>query len=311
MENTRSLARDFSSSRRAPPKARSNWLRSRACLRPSVFHMSVCMAEPWSKGLMPSRTHSGFWWTIRSSPRSATSVVAEGVHLLELPRRVHMEQRERGQRRVEGLHGQVQHDGAVLAHRVEHHRMLRLGGRLAHDVDALGLQALEVGQPPLRWCGGGRHHPFTMVEITSIASTRMLAALSLADSPTSIFTSAFFQVAAVSSTCIPVPSALGLRSRHHSTLANLPPVPIPPTAKTVAYSASRNVASSATRRHGPRSPAHAPLAPRRTASTPCRSVAISTRASQASLMAKLAEGRFASPVSLASQMRRSQRPRPR
>ena len=38
---------------------------------------------------------------------------------------------------------------------------------------------------------------------------------------------------------------------------------------------------------------------------------MSTKTSQASLMAKLAEGRFSSPVSLASQMRRSQRPRPR
>ena len=36
-----------------------------------------------------------------------------------------------------------------------------------------------------------------------------------------------------------------------------------------------------------------------------------TRTSQAALMAKLAEGRLLSPVSLASQMRRSQRPRPR
>jgi hypothetical protein len=35
------------------------------------------------------------------------------------------------------------------------------------------------------------------------------------------------------------------------------------------------------------------------------------QASQAALMAKLAEGRLASPVSLASQIRRSQRPRPR
>jgi len=50
-EKIRSFARDFSSSRRAPPKARSNPPASSACLRPSVFQTSVCTAEPWSNGL--------------------------------------------------------------------------------------------------------------------------------------------------------------------------------------------------------------------------------------------------------------------
>ena len=36
--------------------------------------------------------------------------------------------------------------GAVLADRVEHHRLLGLGDGLAEDLDALGLQPLEVGQ---------------------------------------------------------------------------------------------------------------------------------------------------------------------
>jgi fructose-1,6-bisphosphatase/inositol monophosphatase family enzyme len=36
---------------------------------------------------------------------------------------------------------------AVLADRIEHHRLLALGDDLAHDVDALGLEALQVREP--------------------------------------------------------------------------------------------------------------------------------------------------------------------
>ena len=73
-------------------------------------------------------------------------LVAELVHRLELPRRVDVEQRERRHRRIEGLGGEVQHAGAVLADRVEHHRLLGFRDGLSEDLDALGLQALEVGQ---------------------------------------------------------------------------------------------------------------------------------------------------------------------
>jgi hypothetical protein len=40
----------------------------------------------------------------------------------------------------------VQHHGAVLADRIEHDRPLRLGDRLAQDVDALGLEPVEIGK---------------------------------------------------------------------------------------------------------------------------------------------------------------------
>src|SRR3954447_5047674 len=71
MEKIRSLARDFSSSRRAPPNARSKPHFSIACLRPCVFHMSVCTADPCVNGLIPSSRHSGFWCTSSSIPSSA------------------------------------------------------------------------------------------------------------------------------------------------------------------------------------------------------------------------------------------------
>src|ERR1035441_1210449 len=69
IETTRSLARDFSSSRRAPPKAASKPWRSRACLRAWVFMMSVCIAAPCTNGLMPIAMPSGLTCTINSRPK--------------------------------------------------------------------------------------------------------------------------------------------------------------------------------------------------------------------------------------------------
>ena len=104
MENTRSFARDFSSSRRAPPNARSNPWRSSACLSPSVFHMSVCSADPWSNGLIPEPNALGVLVDDQLEPELGRHPVAELVHLPELPGGVDVEQRERRLRRIEGLH---------------------------------------------------------------------------------------------------------------------------------------------------------------------------------------------------------------
>ena len=52
-EKMRSLARLFSSSRRAPPNAASNCDLSSACFSASVFITWVCSAEPEAIGLMP------------------------------------------------------------------------------------------------------------------------------------------------------------------------------------------------------------------------------------------------------------------
>ncbi len=78
-------------------------------------------------------------------------LVAEGDHLAELPRRIDMEQREWRPRRIERLHRQVQHDGAVLADRIEHHRIVAFGDDLAHDVNAFRFQAVKVGQGRHAW----------------------------------------------------------------------------------------------------------------------------------------------------------------
>ncbi len=76
----------------------------------------------------------------------ARHLVAKLVHVAELPRRVDVQQRKRRRRRIERLDREVQHHRAVLADGVEHHRLLALRHHLAHDVDALGLEPLQVGE---------------------------------------------------------------------------------------------------------------------------------------------------------------------
>ena len=71
-------------------------------------------------------------------------LVAQLVHRFEFPCRIDVEQRKRRRRGIESLAGQVQHDGAVLADRVEHHRLFGLGDDFPDDVDALGFQSFEM-----------------------------------------------------------------------------------------------------------------------------------------------------------------------
>jgi len=70
--------------------------------------------------------------------------VTERDHLAKLPRRIDMKEGERRLAGVERLSREVQHDAGVFPDAVEHHRVPTLGGHDPHDVDALGLEALEV-----------------------------------------------------------------------------------------------------------------------------------------------------------------------
>ena len=88
-------------------------------------------------------------------PAFARHPVAQLIHRLKFPGRVDMQQREGRRRGVEGLARQVQHDGAVLAHRIEHHRLFRLRHHFTQDVDALGFESLQMGQ------GLGIEHGFS------------------------------------------------------------------------------------------------------------------------------------------------------
>ncbi|MCY1433355.1 hypothetical protein D9M71_493820 [compost metagenome] len=73
-------------------------------------------------------------------------LVAEGDHLAELPGGVHVQQGEGRLARGEGLHRQVQHDRAVLADGVEHHRVFTLGHHFTDDLDAFRFQPLQMSQ---------------------------------------------------------------------------------------------------------------------------------------------------------------------
>src|SRR5512139_1239153 len=79
-------------------------------------------------------------------PALARDLVAQRIHVAELPGGVDVEQGERRRRGMEGLARQMQHHRRILAHRIEHHRILGLGDDLAHDLDALRLEPLEVGE---------------------------------------------------------------------------------------------------------------------------------------------------------------------
>lgn len=85
------------------------------------------------------------------------TAVAEGDHLAEFPACVHVQQRDRRWRRGKGLEQQVQQHRAVLADRIQHHRRTELGGDLAQDVDALGLETVEMGKGWQGWQGWQGH----------------------------------------------------------------------------------------------------------------------------------------------------------
>ena len=71
-------------------------------------------------------------------------LVAKRIHLLELPASIHMHHRERQLAGEERLAGQVQHYGGIFTDGIEHHRIIKLGGDLADDVDAFRLQLFQM-----------------------------------------------------------------------------------------------------------------------------------------------------------------------
>ena len=76
-------------------------------------------------------------------------LVAEGIHLLEFPHRIDVEQGKRRGGGEEGLARQMQQDGGILAAREQHHGPFALGRDLSQDVDGLGLEPAQyvVVQP--------------------------------------------------------------------------------------------------------------------------------------------------------------------
>jgi hypothetical protein len=78
------------------------------------------------------------------------ALVAELQHVGEVQPGVDVHDREGDAGRRERLAGQLQHHDRVLAAGEEQHRALELRGHLADDVDGLGLQRLQLGEPVVR-----------------------------------------------------------------------------------------------------------------------------------------------------------------
>ena len=140
-------------------------------LRPRPFFIAPGPAEGRIELMLPKRRHQGLGLqqlrTHRAGPvfHAADALQRFGVgaddqlevvlaghpvakldHLAELEGGVHVHQRERKLVRIERLLGQPEHDRRVLADRVEHHGVLELRNHLSEDMDALGLQLLQMCQ---------------------------------------------------------------------------------------------------------------------------------------------------------------------
>ena len=88
------------------------------------------------------------------------AAVAELDHLGEVVAGVDVHQREREAAGPERLLRQAQQHDRVLAAGEQQHGPLELGRDLAHDVDRLGLERVEVGERALSHCLPSRPHLF-------------------------------------------------------------------------------------------------------------------------------------------------------
>ncbi len=176
----RSLARAFSSSRRAPPKTAS-W-RPSAMARSRVGVCSRLRVAPGdvSSTVRPASMSSCTRATTRRTPSSAawrsrnssTSSKLRPVSTCRTGKGTGAGQK--------ALRGQVQHDDGVLAPREQQRRPLELGRHLPEDVDGLGLEGAQVRQAVVARCparaagaavgppSGGRSQPPRAVPPTDL-----------------------------------------------------------------------------------------------------------------------------------------------
>jgi hypothetical protein len=93
------LARDFSSSRRAPPNATSNPCASSACLQRLRLHDVGVQRRPVLERIDAGLQALAIDVHDQLEPMPSRGFVAEGDHVAELPRRVDVQQGERESRR--------------------------------------------------------------------------------------------------------------------------------------------------------------------------------------------------------------------
>ncbi len=143
----RSLARDFSSSRRAPPNAASiSALGQRVEQR---FRLQQPAAFLRAERERIRALVQRFLILVHDQFRAdfARVGIAKLDHLRKLVAGVDVQQRKRNLPGKESLLRQPQHHRGILADRIEHHRPRKFRHRFPQNIDALRLQALEVVQP--------------------------------------------------------------------------------------------------------------------------------------------------------------------
>ena len=143
----RSLARDFSSSRRAPPNAASKPyfaqpVQQRPRLQEAAALLRAELERDWRRPRSPPRSGgravrprstAGYW--------SRNSIISRNLKL------VSMCSRGKGNRAgIERLLRQPQHHGRVFADGIQHHRLRELGSHFADDVDAFRFEGAQVSQ---------------------------------------------------------------------------------------------------------------------------------------------------------------------
>ena len=158
------MARDFSSSRRAPPMAASAAvLVERLLQRLGLHDVGVAAA------MRERRDARGLAGFVRVDDQlgvqSLRGLVAERNHLLELPARVDVQQREGNASGEEGLAGQVQQHRGVLADGIHQDGLRELGRHLAEDVDAFGFELAPGASAAPRPYYGARPEPVLMLSL--------------------------------------------------------------------------------------------------------------------------------------------------
>lgn len=72
--------------------------------------------------------------------------VTKLVHFAEFPAGVNVQQWERQRARIKRFTRQMQHYAGIFADGIHHHRIRKLGGHLANDMDAFRFQLPQVGK---------------------------------------------------------------------------------------------------------------------------------------------------------------------
>ena len=145
-EKMRSLARAFSSSRRAPPMQAS-----KPCSAIVSSSVTACAALRESVAGLRRRTVPLLDRVFDRADDQALAQfgharVAEGDHFVEVVAGVDVHQREREFTGPEGLFGQAQQHHRVLAAREQQGRVGAFGRHFAHDVDRFGFERVEVAR---------------------------------------------------------------------------------------------------------------------------------------------------------------------